>query len=460
MSIADKFRGMKHIKKPTSQPLQGEVLYHALTPNSNIQNGQEYIAALDWALEQDDIRNIAISGPYGSGKSSVISTYFKTREREDVLHISLAAFNLEGMYDNEDEITDDALEIGILKQLFYRVRANSIPKSRYRKIQPERWRGNILIGVIVEFLVFIFLNFAFPEQVKAFAASLNALPEGLSVALWIAVVAALWAACFAAVRWFRRSGSVQEIKILDKATLKGGDKDDNESVFNKNMDEIVYFFEETNYRIVVIEDLDRFDSTNIFVALRELNNLLNHYEGIKEKITFIYAIKDDMFQKEGERTKFFDFIIPIVPYISSTNSGEILRERLQFDDESNSSKIYDISGQFISLISPYINDMRNLTSICNEFIVFKNTLKGNQNLNLNDTQMFSLIVFKNLYPKDFAQLEEETDESIVRQAFYDKQKLILEKDAYTAAKRQEKEEIIRKAEQEVFQNVRDLTQEL
>lgn len=456
MGIIDMIKSKRRIKCFASQTQQGAVRYRAFTPNSDIQNGQEYMTALDWALEQDDIRNIAISGPYGSGKSSVISTYFKTREREDVLHISLAAFNLESMCDNEGEITDDALEIGILKQLFYRVRANRIPKSRYRKIQPEKWRGNILISAIVEFLVLIFLNFAFPEQVMTFAASLNTLPGGLGIALWIAVVIALWTACFAAVRWFRRSGSVQEIKILDKATLKGGDKEDNESVFNKNMDEIVYFFEETKYRIVVIEDLDRFDSSNIFVALRELNNLLNHYEGIEEKVTFIYAIKDDMFQKEGERTKFFDFIIPVVPYISSTNSGEILRERLQFDDESNSSKIYEISGKFISLISPYISDMRDLTSICNEFIVFKNTLKGNQNLNLNDTQMFSLIVFKNLYPRDFAQLEDETDESIVRQAFYDKQKLILERNVYIAAKRQEKEEIICKTEQEVFENVRDL----
>lgn len=330
MNIIDWIKKKMHMKNSASQNNQGDALYHAFTPSNNIQNGQEYMNALDWALEQDDIRNIAISGPYGSGKSSVISTYFKKREREDVLHISLAAFNLESMYDNKGEITDDALEIGILKQLFYRVRANSIPKSRYRKIQPERWRGNILIGVIVEFLLLVFLNFAFPEQVKTFADSLNAFSKSWRIALWIAVAATLWAACFAAVRWFRRSGSVQEIKILDKATVKGGDKEDKESVFNKNMDEIVYFFEETNYRIVVIEDLDRFDSTNIFVALRELNNLLNHYEGIKEKITFIYAIKDDMFQKEGERTKFFDFIIPVVPYISSTNSGEILRERLEY----------------------------------------------------------------------------------------------------------------------------------
>ena len=456
MRITDKIKRKKHVKRSSLQTQQGVALYHALTPSCDIQNGQEYMAALDWALEQDDIQNIAISGPYGSGKSSVISTYFKRRNREDVLPISLAAFDLESMFVSEDKIKDDELEIGILKQLFYRVRADKIPKSRYRKLQAEKCKENICIGTIVECLFLILLYFVFPNKVNTFVSSVKLLSGGLTVVAIIAILAVIWPACYVAVRWFRKNGNIQEIKILDKATLKSGENGDKESVFNKNMDEIVYFFEETGYRIVVIEDLDRFESTNIFVALRELNNLLNHYEGIEEKITFIYAIKDDMFRKSGERTKFFDFIIPVVPYITSTNSGEILRQRLQFDDKKNASRLYDISGQYISLISPYISDMRDLTCICNEFIVFKNTLKGNQSLNLNDTQMFSLIVFKNLYPRDFAQLEDETNDSIVRQAFYDKRKFISEKEVLLNSKRKEKEEEIQKAKHEVLQNVRDL----
>lgn len=51
--------------------------YKDLAPISNIENGQEYINALDWALENNNIRNIALSGPYGSGKSSIINTYIK-----------------------------------------------------------------------------------------------------------------------------------------------------------------------------------------------------------------------------------------------------------------------------------------------------------------------------------------------------------------------------------------------
>ena len=55
----------------------------------------------------------------------------------------------------------------------------------------------------------------------------------------------------------------------------------------------------------------------IFVHLRELNNLLNNDDSIKRKpIVFVYAVRDDIFSKE-DRTKFFDFIIPIIPDITA-----------------------------------------------------------------------------------------------------------------------------------------------
>ena len=43
---------------------------------------------------------------------------------------------------------------------------------------------------------------------------------------------------------------------------------------------------------------------------------------------FVYAIRDDIFT-DTDRTKFFDFIIPVIPIINSTNSGEIFLQKLQ-----------------------------------------------------------------------------------------------------------------------------------
>lgn len=433
--------------------------YQALTPATNITNGQEYMAALDWAIEQQDVQNIAISGPYGSGKSSVIRSYLKKHRNLKALWISLAAFNLNSMKvkkGRKKDIDEKQLEIGILKQLFYSVGANKIPQSRYRKLQPQKIYENILLGFLLMFLVCITLCFALPYKAEAFMSRINDFGGIMPVLIYWVVFSATWIACILFVEWFRKNVSIHEIKVLDKATFKN-EKGSDESIFNRNMDEIVYFFEETGHRLVIIEDLDRFKSTNIFVALRELNNILNHYENIHNKITFIYAIKDDMFECKGERTKFFDFIIPVVPYITSTNSGEILREKLLFNDSENKSSIYDISGRFISLISPYISDMRNLTCICNEFSVYRNTLKRNQELgHLIDENMFSLIVFKNLYPKDFAELENESKTSIVRIAFINKRDFIKNKEELINVKRQSESEMINKVEGETLNNVREL----
>ena len=431
--------------------------YEALTPKNNIENGQEYMAALDWALSKPDVHNIAIAGPYGSGKSSVIESYLKKRTGLKTLRISLAAFNLEEMIDGDGgEIDEAQLETGILKQIFYSVDSGRIPQSRYRKLQPETcW----IIRRLTELFALIVLCgavcFFDPDKTDTFITNVNALPKWGTVTVYTGLFGAVWYILAKLAGWFRKNGSMKELQIFDKATLTT-EKNGEESIFNKNMDEIVYFFEATKTELVIIEDLDRFKSTNIFVSLRELNNILNHYEKIEGRIKFVYAIKDDMFEKQGERTKFFDFIIPIVPYVSSTNSGEILREKLRFDDVKNASSIYDISGTFISHISPYIRDMRDLTCICNEFNVFKNTLKGNQQLDLLDEHMFALIVFKNLYPKDFANLEDEAEESIVRKAFADKKKFIEGREGLLEEKKQIEKDKINQIEREALKSVREL----
>lgn len=443
---SDSKSGAKHINRQ----------YEALTPKNDIENGREYVAALDWALSKSDIHNIAISGPYGSGKSSVIESYLKQRTELKTLRISLAAFNLDEMVDeNGGVIDEELLETAILKQLFYSVDSARIPQSRYRKLQSEEKWKNPLMGLLVLIVLCGIICFISPDKTSAFITNVNSLIWWKAATVYLGLFGVVWYLLAGFLGWFKKNYNIRELQVLDKATLTN-EKDGDESIFNKNMDEIVYFFETTKLEIVIIEDLDRFKSTNIFVALRELNNILNHYEKIDGKIKFVYAIKDDMFEHQGERTKFFDFIIPIVPYISSTNSGEMLRKALQFDDKQNKSKIYDISGGFLSLISPYISDMRDLTCICNEFNVFKNTLKGNQELDLTDENMFALMVFKNLQPKEFANLEDEKEESIVRKAFADKKKFIDNREKLIDAKKRDELDKIEKIDSEVLQNVREL----
>lgn len=64
--------------------------YQFLTANDHAEKIDEYIQALTGALKDKKVKNIAISGSYGSGKSSFIKTFEKTNHQYKFLDISLA----------------------------------------------------------------------------------------------------------------------------------------------------------------------------------------------------------------------------------------------------------------------------------------------------------------------------------------------------------------------------------
>ena len=89
-----------------------ELGYRDLTPKSDAENSQEYIKALHWAIKKKEVKNVALSGPYGSGKSSVIKTYLEKHPKTKYLSISLAAFSTpakkqDGTGDNLNPLSDD-----------------------------------------------------------------------------------------------------------------------------------------------------------------------------------------------------------------------------------------------------------------------------------------------------------------------------------------------------------------
>ena len=96
--------------------------------------------------------------------------------------------------------------------------------------------------------------------------------------------------------------------------MEFADYKEDKSYFNRHIDEILYVLEKITtakrkdrFDGIVIEDLDRFETTDIFLKLRELNLLLNESKVVGRKIFFIYAVRDDMF-KDAERVKCFDYI--------------------------------------------------------------------------------------------------------------------------------------------------------
>lgn len=444
--------------------------YRDLTPIDSIENGDEYIEALNWAFQNKKVKNIALTGPYGAGKSSIIETFLRKNDedksafnkiRSSALKISMATF-LKGNIATDDpkkkiQVDADEVEKGILKQLFYKVEPDRIPQSRYRKLHPIKKLKTFLYVLAAMLVILFFMEAMTPTTCDKFMQVIESVVSPILPNPFFTKTAAVL--LFALFAWiitclYRMAISkfrVKEIKLPIDTTVQNG-VEEVDFVFNRNLDEIMYFFEETGYKTVFFEDLDRLDDPKIFVHLRELNNLLNNDDAIKAKpIVFVYAVRDDIFSKE-DRTKFFDFIIPVIPVINSTNSGEILLQRLQEAKENGIE--HDVSQGCVLDISPFISDMRILQNIYNEFVIYKRTLRMGQELSLSDEQMLAMLVFKNLYPSDFADIQNE--KGILKKAFIDKSNFIVRSKQSIQEKIDNNSSVIQRAQNDTCKSIREL----
>jgi len=368
--------------------------FDSLTPIDNATNKEIYFIALKEALENDDIKNIALTGTYGSGKSSIIKTFQKNYSEYVYLNISLASFkDVAKPDDDENDNVNRLIELSILQQIFYKEKHADIPDSRFKRIKNID-KNKILFNSFLFLIWSLSLVYLFKhnEVSKDFSEISNILNSPYFKYLSLIInLSGLYYVSIKLVRVFNNS-KLNKLNI-QSADIEIGDNND-KSILNHHLDEILYFFEVTKYDIVIIEDLDRFDDTEIFTKLRELNNLINGSKQINRKIVFLYAIRDNMFQ-DKDRTKFFDFIIPVIPIINPSNSNEIIKNKLNRLKSTNIP-----TDEFIDDVSIFIEDMRLLTNICNEYSLYKDNL-GKR---LNQNNLFAMIIYKNLCPDDFADL--------------------------------------------------------
>ena len=150
--------------------------------------------------------------------------------------------------------------------------------------------------------------------------------------------------------------------------------------------------------VVVFEDMDRFNAGGIFERLREVNTLANIQlqKENKKVLRFFYLLRDDIFISK-DRTKFFDYIIPVVPVVDSSNSYD------QFISHLKKGGVFEkFNESFLQGLSLYIDDMRLLKNIYNEFVIYYNRINITE---LDCNKMLAIIAYKNLFPSDFADLQ-------------------------------------------------------
>ena len=391
--------------------------YEDLTPTTNADEDGKYSEALAWALKNENIKNIAISGAFGSGKSSVLRTFEKNNRGYKYLNVSLASFLANTKSDDVQKLptppngelpkpaaenqgkNSQLIEQGILQHIIYQVKHSQTPDSRFNRIE-------YLKNYSLYFKAFMLIAWvlALTSVIEHFFLKQETIEEVLKISyfIWLPTIITFAGIVIFLARLIRFANKSKLKKLSIQSTeIELHEKTDS-SILNKHLDEILYFFEATDYDVVVFEDLDRFDNSDVFTKLREINVLINKSEQIGRRVVFIYAIRDDMFL-DNSRTKFFDFMIPVIPIINPTNSGDVLHNKL----------VQEVDGGFLSLkfidaISLYIDDMRLLKNIYNEYIIYKQKLQSGLNMetasSLDCEKLLAMIIYKNIYPVDFVDL--------------------------------------------------------
>ena len=365
--------------------------YVDLAPIDDADKNDVYSEALLFATNNKRVLNIALTGPYGSGKSSIIQSFLKKYQRP-ALHISLASFDSDE-YSDDDGAGRQEIERSILQQMLYGADSNKLPLSRFNRIQtPGNW------SVLKSFFMLLgclSLWYVFDKRAEIISGSFF---KPFTVSNWFNLVG------FAIALTFLWS-IVHRIYILSfglslkSVSLKNVEikpaNEDQVSILNRHLDEIVYFFQSTKYDLVIIEDLDRFKKPDLFVTLREINSLVNANAGVQRTIRFLYALRDDIFIST-DRTKFFEFIIPVIPIINTSNSIDMMLEqgnRLKIDER--------LDRQFLREVSRYLNDLRLIQNIFNEYAVYVANLETDGENLLDANKLLALLIYKNVYPRDF-----------------------------------------------------------
>ncbi|MDA3779798.1 MAG: hypothetical protein PF487_06220, partial [Bacteroidales bacterium] len=415
--------------------------FNTLAPIDIIENDAVF-SAIDFALNDKSVFNIAVTGAYGSGKSSVLRSYEKKRTSYKYLNISLASFFSTTIVEpilqetSLDDIDDTSvnngcqkgsisnkeehlnkIEYSILQQILYQVSSTKLPHSHFKRIKNHSKLKNLAwtIYTVLFSLSFLFLanqyfrifvnQYFNLESINLFSirifntdiANLKYLYHDINLHVIINVLILIFGILVLIKNIIKTIENVHISKLSFNnvdftINSKGGT-----SLLNKHLDELLYFFERNHYDVLVIEDLDRCQSHEIFIKLRELNRLLNNYEKISKLIKFVFVLRDDIFTNK-DRTKFFEFIIPIIPVVSNTNSANKLLKI-----KNDSGEIFnDVTKTFIKQVCRYIDDMRILKNSVNEYIIYAEQMKEQKELAGNN--LLAIIIYKNLYPKGFHDL--------------------------------------------------------
>lgn len=413
--------------------------FFSLCP-SILENNEEYKSyyeALDYAFQNNDIKNIAITGIYGAGKSTVWKSYATERALKNIVTITLGQYESsvdrgigskiereteEGSdrksYNQELE-QENRIERKLINQIISQISIKDTPLSKYKikinKSKNEIYRETIcIVCFLLSILLWLAKEWIFGDLREPFKQMLliifsileleskaelilQCLKHSSQLLHFIfCLLLFIIPVYYFLLRFVRENRFfIHKIQLKGIETIINDGNIDEESVLDKDIKEIIYLLTSAEVETLVIEDLDRFNNITIFTKLRELNYMLNKHLEVNQcgrNVRFVYMLRDGVLEAK-DRVKFFDFVLPILPYIYSRNSESLLLKGLeQFGFDSN--------NRLVIATSLYIDEMRLLKNIINEYQVYEKILNINKDSSKKD-KLLSFLVVKNLFPHQF-----------------------------------------------------------
>lgn len=321
------------------------------------------------------------------------------------------------------------IERRLLLQVYARFHRQDIPLSGFRLIpEAPKKRLAILCGLVTcsillllfhemlgRLLVVLSTNNSIPPSVREFLGLMVSWKPHLHLLLYAFVIAtaslAVAMICFRVLPRLRLSSVALKASNAEVAL----EKETCESYLDLYSMELVYCLEQLVDKIdstIVFEDFDRLSSDvyiQIFTRLREINYMVNlRLKALGKRIRFIYVINDSLLG-DIVHPKFFDYILPVIPYLNQKSAETVLIKRLKTISEVvgfGENSVRNVERVAFQL-APHLADFRLQNTVLNEYSLLSELYKEQNSEHLDDydaAHLFAFAIYKNAWPNDYQDL--------------------------------------------------------
>jgi len=440
-----------------------------LTYTSDKEDAEAYRPYFDEIADNLEIINVGVTGAFGSGKSSLVRTLLKSNEKKRYIYVSYLP--AKSMKDDKDkDVLRRALEKSILQQIAYQV-SNTNERVVIFEAEEDITRkqkkedGTKFIKSLTLFLLLLCGGYLYFFRLFDIVSGIYALLFDAQLTrttlyfrmihdvVYNPILRLITIVVYGVFCYLFFVRNVMEIaKSIQLPDVSGWllqFKSKNFEIETRLREKKRIDFDNYNHKItellvehghqiagIIFEDLDWCEDESVLYQIRELALLTNQIIANKkwgntDHIKFYYLVTPGYVD-----TKFFDMIIPVIPYQTKGNALDILIKNT--DD-------YRVDRECLDYMSLFIHDARLARNVINELnimlslrpdILIKDEEERRPDLTRqwSVTKMLAAIVYKNLLPEDYLKLlsgkgalieylyndhEEETTFAMFYEAYYE-----------------------------------------